>query len=132
MGPEYLGVAAQCSFSARLRHCLTLGFSISFTSCGLRRMITLSPGCKRSASCPSQKSVVPGFTRTATITTGEALETTTGRNDKECGQIGVTQNASTSGETIGPPAETLYAVEPEGVATIIPSPKYRIPVSESA
>src|SRR5438034_4123865 len=59
-------------------------------------------------------------------------EITTGRNERLCGQIGVMQNASTSGLMIGPPAETLYAVEPLDVETITPSPKYRTPASPSA
>ena len=40
------------------------------------------------------------------------------------GQIGVITIASVSGERIGPPAEREYAVEPVGVAIIIPSARY--------
>lgn len=45
-----------------------------------------------------------------------------GRNDRECGAIGVMRVAGTSGDTMQPPAEMLYAVEPEGDATMSPSP----------
>ncbi len=38
-----------------------------------------------------------------------------------CGQMGVRQIAPTDGKMIGPPAESEYAVEPVGVATIKPS-----------
>src|SRR5947207_321428 len=95
--PLYRGVTAQCSFSARLRHCRSSGFSITSTSCGLRRMTTLSPLASFVLAWPSQKSVVPGFTREATTTMVPVGETTTGRNDKLCGQMGVMHMQSTSG-----------------------------------
>src|SRR5690606_18794203 len=47
---------------------------------------------------------------------------TTGRNASDCGQIAHTVSPSIPGETIGPPAARLYAVDPDGVATITPSP----------
>ena len=52
-----------------------------------------------------------------------ALEsgTTSGRREKVCGQIGVRTATGSSGWTIGPPAERLYAVEPVGVEMINPS-----------
>src|SRR5688500_17524704 len=98
---------------------------MSCTSCGLRRMTTLSPACSTPVSSPSQNSVVPGFTLAATSTSELRDETTTGRNERLCGQIGVTQKASTPLSTIGPPADRLYAVEPLGVAAMTPSPKNR-------
>lgn len=52
----------------------------------------------------------------------EDAEVRMGRNDNECGAIGVMSVAGTSGETMQPPTEMLYAVEPEGDATIRPSP----------
>ena len=45
----------------------------------------------------------------------------TGRKDSECGQMGVKRMAGTLGCTIDPPAATLYAVLPVGVASITPS-----------
>ncbi len=47
--------------------------------------------------------------------------TRSGRKAREWGQIGVARSASTVGRTIGPPAESEYAVEPVGVATMSPS-----------
>jgi hypothetical protein len=43
----------------------------------------------------------------------------------ECGATGMTSRPSARGETIGPPAEKLYAVEPVGVATTTASAAYR-------
>ena len=45
-----------------------------------------------------------------------------GRNERLCGQMGVTRMQGTWGCTMEPPAARLYAVEPVGVATIRPSP----------
>lgn len=39
-----------------------------------------------------------------------------------CGETGSTTPQLRLGETIGPPAESAYAVDPVAVATIIPSP----------
>ena len=46
---------------------------------------------------------------------------TTGRCESVCGEIGDTSSMRTEGSTIGPPAESEYAVEPVGVATMSPS-----------
>ena len=46
---------------------------------------------------------------------------TRGRNDKLRGQIGVRTIALNEGWTIGPPADSEYAVEPVGVETMRPS-----------
>ncbi len=43
----------------------------------------------------------------------------------ECGATGMTSSPSARGDTIGPPAEKLYAVEPVGVATTMASAAYR-------
>src|SRR5436190_15672920 len=50
--------------------------------------------------------------------------TTSGRTASVCGQMAATTMASTLGTTIGPPADSAYAVEPVGVATTIPSAEY--------
>ena len=55
------------------------------------------------------------------MATRDVAGTTTGRLVSVCGQIGVTTNARTSGVTIGPPAASVYAVDPVGVATMSPS-----------
>ena len=49
---------------------------------------------------------------------------TRGRNDRLRGQIGVNTIALRDGCTIGPPAESEYAVEPVGVDTMRPSDWY--------
>ena len=41
--------------------------------------------------------------------------------DDECAAAALTSRPSTFGETIGPPAEKLYAVDPVGVATMTAS-----------
>jgi hypothetical protein len=46
---------------------------------------------------------------------------TRGRKERLRGQIGVRTRALREGWTIGPPAESEYAVEPVGVDTIRPS-----------
>lgn len=46
---------------------------------------------------------------------------TSGRNDRLRGQMGVRTSALKDGCTIGPPAESEYAVDPVGVDTMIPS-----------
>lgn len=46
---------------------------------------------------------------------------TSGRNERDLGQIGVMINARTEGCTIGPPEDNEYAVEPVGVETMRPS-----------
>ena len=55
------------------------------------------------------------------IRTTASGRSTTGRFDSVCGEIGDTSSTSTVGSTIGPPAESEYAVDPVGVATIRPS-----------
>src|SRR5271156_6815116 len=95
-------------------------------------MMTLSPRCSCVLACPSQKSVVPSFTFAATIVTQLSEEITSGRNDRLCGQIGGMHIACTGGLRFGPPADTLYAVDPLGVETITPSPKYLTSLSPSA
>jgi len=44
-----------------------------------------------------------------------------GLNERERGHIGVSRMLLTDGWMTDPPAESEYAVEPVGVATIIPS-----------
>lgn len=43
-----------------------------------------------------------------------------GRNERECGQMGVTIMAGTLGWIMEAPAATAYAVDPVGVETINP------------
>jgi hypothetical protein len=48
-------------------------------------------------------------------------EKTKGLFDIVCGEIGVKTNPSKSGDRIGPPADSEYAVDPFGVDNISPS-----------
>ena len=54
----------------------------------------------------------------------DALGTTRGRDVSVCGNIGTTTIASRLGCMIGPPADSAYAVEPVGEATIRPSERW--------
>ena len=47
--------------------------------------------------------------------------TTRGRKERLCGAMGVMRVPGTEGATMGPPADMLYAVDPEGVAIMRPS-----------
>ena len=47
--------------------------------------------------------------------------TAIGRCVSAWGATGTSANAGTCGSRIGPPAESAYAVDPVGVATMIPS-----------
>src|SRR5215468_11254615 len=52
--------------------------------------------------------------------------TITDRFVRTCGHIGVTTNTPDSGITMGPPAESEYAVEPVDVAITRPSALYSV------
>ena len=58
--------------------------------------------------------------RTRSVIADDAGKTS-GRNDRLRGHIGVSTSALSDGCTIGPPAESEYAVEPVGVDTMRPS-----------
>ena len=59
-----------------------------------------------------------------TISITLSLPTTIGRLDKVCGDTGTRDITRSDGCTIGPPADSAYAVEPVGVATIKPSERW--------
>jgi hypothetical protein len=83
---------------------------------------TLSPGASVVPVCPSndtsRSSAHPAI---GSMTMRYVAGTTRGRTASVCAAIGVTTIASTPGTTIGPPALSEYAVEPVGVATMMPS-----------
>ena len=58
---------------------------------------------------------------TITISITQRSLTLTGRADSVCGLSGTSVSAGTAGCRIGPCAESAYAVEPVGVATMMPS-----------
>ena len=57
----------------------------------------------------------------SSIATGASGPTTSGRANSAWADSGITAMASTLGQITGPPAEKLYAVEPVGVETTMPS-----------
>ena len=63
-------------------------------------------------------------TRLLTLNFSSTLSlTTSGRTFRLCGAMGVTTKFLLSGESIGPPQLSEYAVEPVGVETMSPSPQ---------
>ena len=84
-------------------------------------MRTVSVVCSTIPFCPSSVKKTDSVLANNFISMEDESRTTTGRSVKVCGQIGVITKASTAGCTIGPPAESEYAVEPVGVPTINPS-----------
>ena len=65
---------------------------------------------------------VPSLPLTTSTEITVVESTTIGRKANEYAAMGVTSKALIDRSTIGPPALRLYAVEPEGVETITPSP----------
>ena len=72
----------------------------------------------------SMRNLLPDSPSTSTASTDHG-ETTIGPANSACALIGTSSSASTSGQTIGPPAENAYAVEPVGVAQMTPSHAHR-------
>lgn len=84
--------------------------------------LTYSPGCKIWEVLPSIETPAGDLLRSpirSVINDDDGK--TSGRNDKLRGQIGVKTSALSEGWTMGPPAESEYAVDPVGVDTISPS-----------
>jgi hypothetical protein len=59
--------------------------------------------------------------RTSVISIFEVLRIAIGRLERVCGEMGTSAIAESEGCRIGPPAESAYAVDPVGEATINPS-----------
>ena len=51
----------------------------------------------------------------------EELWMATGRLESVCGEMGTSATAERPGCRMGPPAESAYAVDPVGVAAMMPS-----------
>src|SRR5262249_60321102 len=68
---------------------------------------------------PRLRDSQPDTPITSTASTDHG-ETTIGPANSACALIGTSSSASTSGQTIGPPAENPYAVDPGGVAQTTP------------
>ena len=97
---------------------------INLALCCARVMVRVWSATKRTAFCPSTEITAgcASSVRMVMVCDGEA---TTGLCCNEWAQMGVSSRHSTSGHTIGPPAESEYPVEPVGVATSSPSPRKR-------
>src|SRR4029453_16555546 len=90
-----------------------------------RRTSTLAPGGSSSERRPSHQSTPCGVSGATSIASTLVGAVTNGRANSACALIGTISNASTSGQTTGPPAENAYAVEPVGVAHTTPSQPHR-------
>ncbi len=87
---------------------------------GKRRTTIRSPG--RSSQCEwLSKCTRASAQRCMRISICASLPIVIGRFDSVCGHTGTIANTDSAGCRIGPPAESAYAVEPVGVATIRPS-----------
>src|SRR5439155_9465262 len=85
------------------------------------RMVIVDPLLTRIGGRPS-KVRKTGYSGSLTsISMSDVSATIMDRFVRTCGQIGVITRTPDSGSRIGPPAESEYAVEPVGVATIKPS-----------
>src|SRR6266404_4003724 len=82
---------------------------------------TRVPVSMRSGSRPSTVRKTGYSSSVTSISMTASSSTMIERFVRTCGQIGVITNAPDSGARIGRPAESEYAVEPVGVATIKPS-----------
>src|SRR5262249_35895817 len=94
----------QWNFSRKISKWLRKGEAMSRTGWSLRRTETTSPSRSAIPSCPSTVSCTPLRERTQ-ISIWELWGRTRGRCVRVWGQIGVSRNASSSGRTMGPPAE---------------------------
>ena len=91
------------------------------TGCADRLTTSVWPTAKVAPTCPStvtKSSSGPSSTRTVISEVGGS---TSGRNASVCALTGVTRMVSSVGNTTGPPADRLYAVDPVGVAITTPS-----------
>src|SRR6266404_6864494 len=104
---------------------------MSFSRSLARTIATLSSDCINTPFCPSSVRYTDSAVPRNRISTLHVSPTTSGRSLNVCGQIGVKIMDSTAGCTIGPPADSEYAVDPVGVATINPSARYRHTKSSS-
>ena len=81
-----------------------------------------APGGRSTVRRPSHQSTpAPSVWASTSTASTESGATTIGRANSACALIGTISSASTPGQTIGPPALKLYAVDPVGVAHTTPS-----------
>ena len=93
----------------------------SRTGTGERRTITRAPRGRSWVRRPSHHSTPVPWVRSSTSTANtDCGPTTSARPNRACGLSGTSSIASTAGQTIGPPAEKEYAVDPVGVDMTTP------------
>ena len=80
-----------------------------------------SPGVAYPSMMPSTSTASRPLLVSTSNCSRSSMESISERLKDECAAAALTIRPSTFGETIGPPAEKLYAVEPVGVATITAS-----------
>src|SRR5690606_9404374 len=86
------------------------------------RTTTRAPGGSSGERRPShQRMPEPSVRSSISMATDASGPTTSGLANRACADSGTTVIASTVGQITGPPAEKLYAVDPVGVETTIPS-----------
>src|SRR6185295_14638666 len=73
----------------------------------------------------SQQSTAGGACGSTVMANVDDGDVTSARPNSAWAEIGTSSNASTPGQTTGPPAENAYAVEPVGVAQTTPSQPQR-------
>ena len=96
-----------------------------------KRMTSTPPSARRTLSISPCAKVVPTWPSTVTKSSSDASSACsvtstldgriTGRMASVCADTGVTTIVSSVGKTTGPPAERLYAVDPVGVDSTMPS-----------
>ena len=92
----------------------------STASCWPRPQWSTWPGSRVAASQPSTTTSA-GYSPIGTIDTDSSESSTKERSKSMCGATGVRICTLARGETIGPRADRLYAVDPVGVARMIES-----------
>ena len=98
----------------------------SRTGVAPRRTSIRAPGGRSTVRRPSHHSTpAPSVSASTSTASTDVGATTIGRANSACALIGTISSASTPGQTTGPPAEKLYAVEPVGVAQTTPSQPQR-------
>src|SRR3546814_1185654 len=94
---------------------------------GAQRTSMRSPGWQSDQVCMSKCTLAPDSTRPRAVIVMVRVPLsgmTIGRFDRVCGATGTSTIALTRGCRMGPLADSEYAVDPVGVATIRPSARW--------
>ena len=99
-------------------------------TCALRLTRTMSPGASCSYDCMS-KCAIASRSSVISISITTSSFSTIGRFDSVCGATGTSSKPASDGYRIGPSADSAYAVEPVGVATMTASARWLYIVAPS-